>query len=310
MEEILVIGSGTMGHSIALQAAWSGFDVLLYGLNKKELDKAATEIHTKLQLLLTKGLITEGELPGIENRILPVTDLEVSAQEAAFVIEAIPEVLSLKTALFKQLDQLCAKEVVLASNTSGLLPSAIAADMQRPERFLITHFWNPAHLVPLVEVVGHAATSSNAIERTMTLLQRMKKKPILVKKEMPGFVGNRLQFALFREAQYLLEAGVASKEDIDAAVRYGIGRRLPESGPLESADMGGLDIYAAITQYLHLCNEDGTMKILKELVSSGCFGVKTGSGFYDWTPEHKRAMETKREETLIHFLQNDRGAGL
>jgi 3-hydroxybutyryl-CoA dehydrogenase len=182
--------------------------------------------------------------------------------------------------------------------------------MQHPERFLITHFWNPAHLVPLVEVVGHAATSSSAIERTMTLLQRMKKKPVLVKKEMPGFVGNRLQFALFREAQYLLEAGVASKEDIDAAVRYGIGRRLPESGPLESADMGGLDVYAAITQYLHLCNVDGTMKMLEELVASGCFGVKTGSGFYDWTPEHKLAMETKREETLIHFLQKDRGTGL
>lgn len=310
MEKILVIGSGTMGHSIALQAAWCGFDVLLYGLNKEELDKAVTEIHIKLQLLLAKDLITKEELPGIENRILTVTDLEVSAQKAAFVIEAIPEVLSLKTALFRQLDQWCAKDVVLASNTSGLLPSAIAADMQHPERFLITHFWNPAHLVPLVEVVGHAATSSSAIERTMTLLQRMKKKPVLVKKEMPGFVGNRLQFALFREAQYLLEAGVASKEDIDAAVRYGIGRRLPESGPLESADMGGLDVYAAITQYLHLCNVDGTMKMLEELVASGCFGVKTGSGFYDWTPEHKLAMETKREETLIHFLQKDRGAGL
>lgn len=306
MEKILVIGSGTMGHSIALQAAWCGFDVLLYGLNDEELNKAAAAIRTKLELLLAKGLITKDELPSIANRILPVTSIETSAPEAGFVIEAIPEVLSLKTALFKQLDQLCTKDVVLASNTSGLLPSAIAGSMQHPERFLITHFWNPAHLVPLVEVVGHAATSSSTIERTMNLLQRMKKRPVLVKKEMPGFVGNRLQFALFREAQYLLEEGVASKEDIDAAVRYGIGRRLPESGPLESADMGGLDVYAAITRYLYLCNRDGTMKMLEDLVASGTFGVKTGSGFYDWTPEHKLSMETKREETLIHFLSKDR----
>lgn len=310
MEKILVIGTGTMGHSIALQAAWCGLEVLLYGLNTEELGKAAKEIRAKLQLLLAEGLITKQELAVIERSIQPVNNLESAAKRASFIIEAIPEVLSLKAALFKQLDAWCSEEVVMASNTSGLLPSAIAANMQYPQRFLITHFWNPAHLVPLVEVVGSTFTSSSTIERTMTLLQGMKKKPILVKKELQGFVGNRLQFALFREAQYLLETGVASKEDIDAAVRYGIGRRLPESGPLESADMGGLDVYTDILRYLQLCNTDGPMQVLEDLVADGYFGVKSGSGFYEWPPERKQQMEEKREATLIHFLLKDRAVGL
>lgn len=310
MEKILVIGSGTMGHSIALQAAWCGLDVSLYGLNSQELEKAAKEIDNKLQLLLAKDLVTADELSDIQKRILPVTNLEASAQMASFIIESVPEVLSLKTALFKELDDLCSEDVVLASNTSGLLPTAIAANMKHPERFLVTHFWNPAHLVPLVEIAGSPATSGSTLERATTLLQKMKKKPILIKKEIQGFVGNRLQFALFREAQFLLEAGVASKEDIDAAVRYGIGRRLPESGPLESADMGGLDVYTDILRYLQLCNTDGPMQVLEDLVADGHFGTKSGSGFYDWVPERKQEMEAAREATLIHFLLKDRAAGL
>ncbi|WP_290798584.1 3-hydroxyacyl-CoA dehydrogenase family protein [Flavihumibacter sp. UBA7668] len=310
MEKILVIGTGTMGHSIALQAAWCGLEVSLYGLNSEELEKAAKEIHNKLQLMLDKGLIAADELSGIEKRILPVTNLEAAAQMASFIIECIPEVLSLKTAIFKELDQWCSEDVVLASNTSGLLPTAIASNMKHPERFLVTHFWNPAHLVPLVEVVGSPATSASTLERATNLLKKMNKKPILVKKEIPGFVGNRLQFALFREAQFLLESGVASKEDIDAAIRFGIGRRLPESGPLESADMGGLDVYTDILRYLQLCNTDGPLQVLEDLVSDGHYGTKSGTGFYDWTPERKHAMEGAREATLIHFLLKDRAAGL
>ncbi len=306
--QLLVIGCGTMGHSIALQAAWSGWDVFLFGLTDKELVNAQKEIHLKLKTLMVNGMVDDTE--SIKRHIFTTTNLEEVVSSVHFVIEAVPEILNLKIDLFNKLDSLCSKDVILASNTSGLLPSEISAGMQHPQRFLITHFWNPAHLVPLVEVVGNAHTTQATIDKTFTFLQSMGKKPVHVKKELGGFIGNRLQFALFREAQYLLQEGVASKEDIDAAVRYGIGRRLPETGPLESADMGGLDVFAAIAEYLQLCNISGPLPVLQDLVANGHYGLKTNEGFYTWNAALKQEINERREGTLIEFLRKDNQIGV
>jgi 3-hydroxybutyryl-CoA dehydrogenase len=233
--------------------------------------------------------------------------LSEAVDGATFIIECIPEVLELKNDLFRKLDQMCSEEVILATNTSGLSPSRIALNLKHPERTLATHFWNPAHLIPLVEVLRAEFTDDKTFNRAIDMLKLMNKKPIEVKKEVPGLVGNRLQFALFREAQYLLEQGIASKEDIDAAVTYSIGRRLPVTGPLLSADMGGLDVFASISDYLFkdLSNADQSSANLKELVAQRHFGQKNGAGFYLWDEKFSEEMNHKREEQLIRFLKED-----
>lgn len=307
MEKLAVIGCGTMGHSIALNAAWAGMQVKMYGVDTNDIQNGMSGVTDKLNTLLKNDLITKDQEDQILNRIKGTDLLSEAVDGATFIIECIPEVLELKNDLFRKLDGMCSDEVILATNTSGLSPSRIALNLKHPERTLATHFWNPAHLIPLVEVLRAEFTDDKTFNRAIDMLKFMKKKPIEVKKEVPGLVGNRLQFALFREAQYLLEQGIASKEDIDAAVTFSIGRRLPVTGPLLSADMGGLDVFASISDYLFkdLSNAGQSSEKLKDLVAQRHFGQKSGEGFYSWVKEFSEEMNQKREEQLIRFLKDD-----
>lgn len=307
MEKLAVIGCGTMGHSIALNAAWVGMQVKIYGVDTNDIQNGMSGVADKLSTLLKNDLITKDQLSQILKNITGTSSLSEAVDGVTFIIECIPEVLELKNDLFIKLDEMCSEEVILATNTSGLSPSRIALNLKHPERTLATHFWNPAHLIPLVEVLRAEFTDDKTFNRAIDMLKFMNKKPIEVKKEVPGLVGNRLQFALFREAQYLLEQGIASKEDIDAAVTYSIGRRLPVTGPLLSADMGGLDVFASISDYLFkdLSNADQSSEKLKELVTQGHFGQKNGEGFYQWNEKFSEDMNQKREEQLIRFLKED-----
>ncbi|USK38753.1 3-hydroxyacyl-CoA dehydrogenase family protein [Cytobacillus firmus] len=309
MERIAVLGCGTMGHSIALNAAWAGLSVTMQGISDADLEQGWTNMLKKIEVMLNNGILSESEAGHIQENIKMTVSVEEAVQGATFVIEAVPENTQLKIDLFKRLDALCAPDVILASNTSGLSPTEIASETVHSERTVVTHFWNPAHLIPLVEVVRGEKTGDEAVERSFQLLKQMKKKPIEVKKEVPGFVGNRLQYALFREAQYLLEEGIASKEDIDDAVTYGIGRRLPVSGPLMTADMGGLDVFSAISDYLfqHLSSAEESLPTLKKLVSEQKLGDKTGEGYYKWDEAFSKEYNQKREAELIRFLKKDLG---
>lgn len=230
-----------------------------------------------------------------------------AVKNASFIIEAIPEDLSLKHRLFRDLEAICDKDTLMASNTSGLSPTQLALPLSCRERFIVLHFWDPAHLVPLVEMVRIIETSDGTVQRAMDVLRTMRKKPVILNKEIKGFIGNRLQFALFREAQYLLEQGVASREDIDAAVTFGIGRRLPVTGPLLSADMGGLDVFAAISDYLFrdLSQATAALPVLTDLVAENKLGQKSGEGFYRWDPPQSEILNKKREAELIRFLKQD-----
>lgn len=307
MEKLSVIGCGTMGHSIALQAAWTGMKVTLQGINEADVERAMQQVQEKLQVMARHELIHSSEVTIILERIITVTTLKAAIGDASFIIEAIPEDIGLKQEIFELLDTRCDGDVILASNTSGLLPSQIAALMGLPERFIVTHFWNPAHLIPLVEIVPHPKTSNETLQRTLQLMQAMNKTAIEVKKEVPGFVVNRLQYALFREAQYLLQEGIASMQDIDKAVTCSIGRRLPVTGPFATADMGGLDVFAAISGYLfqHLSKAEQPYEVLQELAKQQQFGAKTGSGFYQWDSAFTGLMNSKREAELIRFLKQD-----
>jgi 3-hydroxybutyryl-CoA dehydrogenase len=307
IERLAIIGCGTMGHTIALNAAWVGIQVKMYGLDQQDVQNGLLAVKAKLKTLFENDLIKNDQQDQIFENIIGTDSLLEAVSGATFVIECIPEVLELKNDLFIKLDEMCNEEVILATNTSGLSPSLIGLNLKYPQRTLATHFWNPAHLIPLVEVLRAEFTNDNTFKRAIELLRFMKKKPIEVKKEVPGMVGNRLQFALFREAQYLLEQGIASKEDIDAAVTYSIGRRLPVTGPLLSADMGGLDVFASISDYLFkdLSNADQSSPKLKDLIAQGHFGQKNGEGYYSWNEKLTDEMNHKREEQLIQFLKDD-----
>lgn len=307
MEKLSIIGCGTMGHSIALAAAWSGIDVKLYGVNEQDLLNAKKGLGDKIQVMVYNDLFNEVEAGVIFQRIQMSTSLEETIQGATFIIEVIPENIEMKRELYKLVEKISSKETVLASNTSGFTPTSLAEEMLYPNRLIVTHFWNPGHLIPLVEVVKGEETNTDTVERSMKLLKKMNKKPILIHKEIPGFIGNRLQYALFREAQSLLNHGVASKEDIDAAVTYSIGRRLPITGPLMTVDLGGLDVFSAISNYLFedLSTEKSSGDQLSKLVDEQKYGDKTGEGFYLWDQETSVKINAKREQTLIHFLKND-----
>ncbi|WP_338654050.1 3-hydroxyacyl-CoA dehydrogenase NAD-binding domain-containing protein [Sporosarcina psychrophila] len=308
MEKLAIIGCGTMGHSIALSAAWAGIEVKISGMNEQDLATADKGLRNKLTVMVHNDLFNEAMAEEIRMRIEFSTSLEEIVQEATFIIEVIPENSQMKRELYKEIEAICGKDTVLASNTSGFTPTSLAVEMEYPNRFIVTHFWNPGHLIPLVEVVKGEKTDQETIERAMNLLNEMNKKPILINKEVPGFIGNRLQYALFREAQSLLDEGVATKEDIDAAVTYSIGRRLPITGPLMTADMGGLDVFSAISNYLFedLSNESKSGVHLSNLVNQKKFGDKSGEGFYMWDQETSETINAEREKTLIHFLKNDR----
>lgn len=307
MEKISVLGSGTMGHSIALSAAWAGQKVQVYGINGQDLQNADKGLNSKIQVMVENGLFDAADGRRIKSSIEFSTSLEEVVEGATFIIEVIPEVLELKKEMYRKLESLVNQDVVIASNTSGFMPSLLSEDMAYPNRLVVTHFWNPGHLIPLVEVVKGDRTDEETVKRAMAVVASMNKKPILLNKELPGFIGNRLQYALFREAQALLDAGAATKEDIDAAVTYSIGRRLPVTGPLMTADMGGLDVFSAISNYLFedLATDQQSGETLTKLVEQGTLGDKSGKGFYEWDAAASEKINTEREQTLIHFLKND-----
>lgn len=309
MRQISIIGAGTMGHSIALTVAWRNLSATIYAMDEKEVERATASIQQKVDTLVHSELLSEGDSIQLLRNIRFTTSLMDCIKGTDFIIEAVPEKLAIKKELYQLVEAFIQPHIPIASNTSGIPTSSLSADMLYPDRFIITHFWNPAHLIPLVEVVPGKETSEKTVEQTMDLLKQLGKKAILVRKEVPGFIGNRLQFALFREAQYLMSEGVASKEDIDLAVTHSIGRRLPMTGPLMSADFTGLDVVHAISEYLYedLCSETKPGATMTQLIETYQLGVKSGQGFYTWDEDGLNEINKRREQLLIEFLKLDAG---
>jgi len=226
--------------------------------------------------------------------------LPSAAEGARFVFEAAPEKLGLKQLLFAELEALVAPDAILASNSSAIPSTEIGRKLKHRERVVGTHFWNPPHLVPLVEVIQTEWTSEATIDRTMQLLHAAGKKPVHVRKDIPGFIGNRLQHALKREAIALVAAGVCDAETLDTVVKDGFGSRLSVLGPLEQSDLVGLDLTLDISEVLvqHLDRSAAPSPLLRKLVAEGKLGMKTGEGFRRWTPQ--QAEEVR--ERLRNYL--------
>ena len=228
--------------------------------------------------------------------------------QAGLIFEAVPEKLDLKTSFYQQLDALCAPDVIFASNTSAMPIGSLAKASRHPERVIGTHFFNPAQLIPLVEVVPNEKTDARVVDTVLRLLTAVGKKPIHVKKDLPGFLANRLQHALGREAVSLVQNGIASPEDVDAAVKTSIALRLLFSGPVEQRDLNGLDTYVGITKSLYPALEDTkeTPPMAVDMVAQGHLGLKSGRGFYDWTgqdPAEVSARKNRQVVALLKFLK-------
>jgi 3-hydroxybutyryl-CoA dehydrogenase len=284
---IAVIGAGLMGHGIAQVFALAGHDVTIYDAFPASLDTVKARIVANFKDL--------GDDEGAVNRVTPEADLAKAVISADYVVEAVLEDLPLKKKIFAEIEKHVRPDTILASNTSVIPITSIMQDLQKRDRALGTHWWNPPFLVPLVEVIETQWTSPAAVDFTMKLHAAAGKKPAHVKKDVPGFIGNRLQHALWREAISLVERGICDAETVDTVIKAAFGRRLAVLGPLENADMVGTDLTLAIHQNVlgDIENRPGPSPYLEKLVKDGKLGFKTGEGFRKWSPEEQTALRTK-----------------
>lgn len=303
---VAVIGNGLIGHGVAQLFATAGVGVRLLGRDRASLDRALARIRESLGQFAARGLVEQGAIAGIVARIRLSTEL-ADASAAELVIEAVPENQPLKLAIFERLDEICPPPAVLASS-SGQPMSRLAERVRHRERLVAAHFWNPPQLVPLVEVCPGPETAPDIVPWLVATLRRIGKEPVVVDREIDGFIGNRLQFALLREALALWAAGIASAEAIDRAVTASFGRRLAVTGPLESADLGGLDTFQAFAEFLFpgLDRSAAPPTAMTELVRQGHRGVATGRGLHDWRRRDGGALVARRVEELFRQLQSDR----
>ena len=295
-----------MGPGIAAAFVSSGFPTSLWARRRSAAEVAVADSHQRARVLVDNGLATPNEL-----QVEATDDLAEALDGVEVVIEAISEDVDAKRALFEEVERQVDPDSLLASTTSGLDVDEIARGASRPGRFVVMHFWNPAHLMPLVEVLGGAQTSPELVDEACSLVRRLGKHPVRLNKFVPGFLGVRLQQAVVRESVALLEAGVASAEDIDAATRLSFGARFPIIGPLETSDLGGLDVILSVHEYLlaDLDCSKGPQTLLRELIRDGHLGVKTGRGFYDWASRDAAELAHRRDKELIARIKalRDRG---
>lgn len=300
--KIAVVGAGLMGRGLALIFAEKGYAVSLVDLTADILTTAMKSIRADMYMLADEGVIDPKGVEPAVTRITPTTDVRTGVQNAGFVIEAVVEKLDVKQQLFKELDEVCPSATILATNTSVISITEIAGASRNRGRIVGTHFWNPPHLIPLVEVIRGTDTDPEVMEATFNLMVRVGKKPVKVMKDLPGFVGNRLQHALWREAISIVENGIADAAAVDTVVKNSFGLRLPVLGPLENADLVGLDLTYQIHDYIlkHIESSPSPSPILSQKIEAGDLGFKSGRGLQEWPEDKMRAV---RENLMLHLIE-------
>ncbi|MGQ4665451.1 3-hydroxyacyl-CoA dehydrogenase family protein [Metabacillus halosaccharovorans] len=300
LRKIAICGSGLMGSGIAQIFASHGFQVGIFSVEDSKAE-VLKKIDGNLRMLVDSESISEQAAKEILSVFQITNNLEKTVENAELVVECIPEDMKLKQSLFERLDRICDHHVILATNTSVMSITEIAEKANEKERIIGTHFWNPAFLIPLVEVVRTEYTSEEVMERTIHLLNEVGKHPIRVNKDVPGFVANRLQHALWREAISIIENGIADAKTVDESIKYSFGMRLPVLGPIENVDMVGTDLTLAIHSYLlkHLENSTEPSPLLEEMVEKGELGFKSGKGFQHWSNEEIAESRRSLNQYLI-----------
>lgn len=298
-----------IGPDIAACLLMSGIRVRLVGRDDSDVAAGAANIRRGLTDLVGAEVISAEESQAALGLVETGTDIPSAVADADVVFEAVFEDLAVKQAVFAQIDGNCRPQAILCSSTSGLSPNDIGAHIRHQDRMLVTHFWNPPHLVPLVEIVPHARLADDARGLAIALIARLGKVPVVLKRDFPGHIGNRLQHALYREALYLIEQGVADPADIDAVILASFGPRFSTVGAMEYFDSCGLDLHERVQSYLFptLCNAAAPQRILTANIEAGNLGQKTGRGLFDWSAKDQDLFRRLRNERFIQLLKAGRG---
>jgi len=304
IEKVAIIGTGMMGPGIGAVIALAGFEVTLIGTHPGRVADGVKKAHAVMDQLLHCDLTTASAVAWAKLAVHGTTVLQEAVQGVQLVIEAISENLEVKQQMFQRLDLLTQREVILATNTSGLSVTKISAFAMHRERIATTHFWMPAHLVPLVEVVMSPDTSEQTAQTLLEFLGRCGKKPALVRKDLPGQLANRILQGMIREATNLVQEGVATPEDVDNAIKNGLGIRLPVWGIIEHIDAVGLDLCLNVQNSVlpALNNEPHAVQLFADKVKQGNLGVKTGKGFYDWNTKSIDDLKQLRDDFIVQTL--------
>jgi 3-hydroxybutyryl-CoA dehydrogenase len=307
IKKIACLGTGTMGNGIAFLAAKAGYEVNMFGRSAASIEKGMKGVENAVRMYVENELMPAQDADAVRSRIKGVTSLREAGQGAQMVVESVAEELSVKQDVFAVMEEACLPDAIMATNTSGLSPTQIAANLKKPQNFVVPHFFSPPYLLPVVEIVPAAATTLEVRKLAAAWAKHIGNQPLELEKEALGFVLNRIQSACIREALYIVEQGWATPENIDIGIKYSLGRRYGVTGPLMSADMGGLDIFLAIAGYAYkdMCNSAEPLPIMKKLVAEGNLGAKTGKGLYEWTPEKLKEISKKREQVLVQWLKED-----
>lgn len=304
-EKVVVVGVGMMGSGIAAVSALSGNDTTLVDVDSQRAASGVERARVNVAQLAEGGLASAEAAGSAGARLRSATLLEEAVDGADLIIEAITENLAAKQELFRELDRIASRDCLIASNTSGLRITEISRHVEHPERTATTHFWFPAHLVPLVEVVMGDRTSPETAERLRTVLTRWGKSPVVVKRDLPGQLANRVLQAIIREAVNIVASGLASAEDVDTAIKAGMAIRFPVWGPLEHIDAVGLDLALSVQRDVlpGLDNEPEPSRHLKTLVEKGDLGAKTGKGFYDWSVKSMPKLAACRDAYIMESVR-------
>ncbi len=301
IQRVAVVGTGQMGPGIAQTCATAGYETALLSRSEANLELAREKMRANLRAMSEYDLVRADEIEPILGRLSLRHDGLAGARGADLVVEAVSEDLALKQHLFADLEPVCGAETILASTTSGLRAADLGALTQHPERVIVAHYWNPPHLLPLVEVAPGPRTSLEVTEVLTAFLRTTGHAPVLVRKDCVGFIGNRLQHALWREALAIVEQGIATPEEVDEALKTSFGARTPVLGIFEHMDLVGLDLVQYLHSYLleDLDVQTGPNAVLKERVARGDLGARTGRGFYDWSKKSAAEVIRARDAELL-----------
>jgi 3-hydroxybutyryl-CoA dehydrogenase len=308
-----VVGCGTIGSGVAATLLAAGIKVSMVGVDADDTRRGIEAVSRNLDDLLEACVLTGAtERAHAAEALSTETEPAPALADAELVLEAVFEDLAVKQEVFAAVEAHAPKEAILCSSTSGLSPNRIAEHIDpasRQSHMLVTHFWNPPHLVPLVEVVPHDGLEDGVRERALALLRRLGKAPVVLKKDVPGHIGNRLQHALYREALHLIEEGAASPEDIDTVVLQSLGPRFARIGPMEYFDSVGFDLHRQVQSYLYpsLCNAPEPQRIIVRKIEDDQLGAKSGQGLYPWSPEAVESFHRRKNAAFIELLKQRRG---
>ncbi len=304
-DSVLIFGSGMMGCAIGGCAALAHNQVIMYDIDAGVREKALPRVFDNLNELSHQGLCTVEQAEEAKKLISVSDDIEKACEKAKVVIEAVFENLKVKQDVFEILDLLLPESIPILSNTSGLRITDIGAKTKHPERTLTTHFWLPANLIPLVEIVIGDNSSPELAVKVKEMLISWGKAPVIVKRDLPGQLANRILQAVIREAVNIVEIGLASPEDVDTAVKMGMALRFPVWGPLEHVDAAGLDLCGSVqnTVLPEISNRRDASPLFEKAIQEGNLGYKTGRGFYDWSKKDMTALVKKRNDFIVHALK-------